>query len=330
MKRMVKEILVVLVAAVILITLSGCARVNYEVNLNKDGSADVSYVMGYDKEFLNSMGVSQEDLGDGAFDDMKNEATEDGYQIEEYNDEYISGFRASKHFDNISDFKMDEVGDKEISSEDQTNEITFEKAFLNTKVSQNSKIDLKSLNNEDEDSETSSIMNMLLGQMKFSYKITLPFKVGNNNATAVSEDGKTLEWTLTPGDINEVYFEASQNLNIALLVCIVAAVVIVIIVIIVVTKKGKKTSSKREIKITPETIPTTAKQEEEKIEEKVQEDKKEVEAKEEKVKEKKTEKKPSTTKKSTAAKKTTTAKKSTAAKNKKVSTQKKENIKKDE
>lgn len=45
-----------------LVTLTGCMNVNYEVKLNEDGSAEISYLLGYDKSFLSSMGVSTEDL----------------------------------------------------------------------------------------------------------------------------------------------------------------------------------------------------------------------------------------------------------------------------
>ena len=89
MKKVMKGILIIAIVCMVLISLSGCARVNYEVNVNKDGSADVSYVMGYDKEFLNSMGVSESDVGEEGFADMEKEATEDGYQVEKYNDDII-------------------------------------------------------------------------------------------------------------------------------------------------------------------------------------------------------------------------------------------------
>ena len=260
MKKMFKELLVVLVAVVMAICLSGCARVNYEVSVNKDGSADVSYIMGYDKQFLNRMGTTEEDFGVDEFDETKNKAKEDGYIIEDYNDDNIAGFKASKHFDNISDFTMNKVGDRQIAQQDQNNEISFEKKLLDTKISQNSKIDLTSIFNENEDSEMSIIRNMLLGQMKFSYKVTLPFKVGDNNATTVSEDGKTLEWTLTPGEVNEVYFEASENLNTILIGGIICLAVIIIFIIVVMGTKNK--NSKKEVSIAPKKEAVTPKKEE--------------------------------------------------------------------
>lgn len=280
MKKVMKGILVIAIACIVLISLSGCARVNYEVNVNKDGSADVSYVIGYDKEFLSSMGVSESDLGEEGFADMEKEATEDGYEVEKYNDDTIVGFKAKKHFDHIADFTMDDVGDEEISTDGTDNKISFDKKLLDTRISQNAKIDLTTLS-EEEDSETANITNMLLGQMKVSYKITLPFKVGDNNATTVSEDGKTLEWTLKAGEVNEVHFEAQENLNAILFGGIGAIVVIIIVAVIVLANKSKKKIKKAEGKVTT-TVAATQKKNDVKKVEKKEESKKETKVPEEK------------------------------------------------
>lgn len=267
MKKVMKGILVIAIACMVLISLSGCARVNYEVNVNKDGSADVSYVIGYDKEFLSSMGVSESDLGEEGFADMEKEATEDGYEVEKYNDDTTVGFKASKHFDHITDFTMDDVGEEQISTEGIDNKISFDKKLLDTKISQNAKIDLTTLS-EEEDSETANITNMLLGQMKVSYKITLPFKVGDNNATTVSEDGKTLEWTLKAGEVNEVRFEAQENLNAIVFGGIGAIILIIVVAVIVVATKSKNKTKKTAEKVTTTAATTQKKNGVKKVEKK--------------------------------------------------------------
>ena len=43
------------------------------------------------------------------------------------------------------------------------------------------------------------------------YKIKLPSKVGKNNATSVSKDGKELTWDLNLTTVNEVNFEFSLD-----------------------------------------------------------------------------------------------------------------------
>ena len=82
MKRTLKSIILVVVSVFLLLGLTGCANINYEIKLEKDGSGEISYIMGYDKNFLNSMKVSLEDLKkSNSFDDMKEEATKEGYRI---------------------------------------------------------------------------------------------------------------------------------------------------------------------------------------------------------------------------------------------------------
>lgn len=230
MKRTLKLFILVAVPALLLVGLTGCANINYEVKLEKDGSGDVAYIMGYDKNFLTSMQVSIEDLkGDNSFDEMKQEATEEGYTVEEYEDSTTYGFKAYKHVENIqNEFKV-----MEDSTEDDA--IHYENSLFKTTFSQKANLDLTDLSGEgEEDALTTAIM----GQMKISYKIVLPFAVGENNATTVSEDGKTLEWTLKAGQVNEINFTAEQT-NLVNIAIIAGAILLVLIIIIVIASRGK-------------------------------------------------------------------------------------------
>ena len=67
-----------------------------------------------------------------------------------------------------------------------------------------------------------------MGQMKISYKLILPFAVGENNASSVSEDGKTIEWTLKAGQVNEINFVAEQT-NLVNIAIIAGAVILFLI-----------------------------------------------------------------------------------------------------
>lgn len=231
MKRTLKSIILVVVSVFLLLGLTGCANINYEIKLEKDGSGEISYIMGYDKNFLNSMKVSLEDLKkSNSFDDMKEEATKEGYTIEEYEDNTTYGFRAYKHVANVqNEFKV-------MEDSTESDAIHYEKSFLKTTFSQNASIDLKDLSGEGqvEDALTSAVM----GQMKISYKLILPFAVGENNASSVSEDGKTIEWTLKAGQVNEINFVAEQT-NLVNIAIIAGAVILVLILILAITSHGK-------------------------------------------------------------------------------------------
>ena len=241
MKKAIKTLIGIMLMLLLFIGLTGCANVNYEINLKKDGSGEVSYIIGYDKNFLNSMQVSVESLKqDNSFDDMKKQATQEGYEIEVYEDDNTYGFKAHKKVNNIQeDFRISQY-------EEDENRICFEKTLFKTSFSQNAKLDLSNLTGKE---QQDTITTAVLGQMKISYKIVLPFKVGQNNATTVSEDGKTLEWTLKAGQTNEVQFTAEQN-DTFMVICIGIAIIGIIFVIFIVMRRNnsKKTQEVKPIK----------------------------------------------------------------------------------
>ena len=232
MNKIVKSVLFIVFIGILLVSLTGCANVNYEITLQKDGSGEISYIMGYDKNFLNSMQVSIDDLkSNNSLEQTKQEATQQGYTVEEYEDENTYGFKAYKHVSNIqSEFKM-------MEDSSQSDAIQYEKSLLKTTFSQDAKLDLSNVaGDEEEDALTTAV----LGQMKISYKIILPFKVGDNNATTVSEDGKTIEWILKAGQTNEIRFIAQQDNTIIIVGAIVAILVVILVIIMMSSKKSKK------------------------------------------------------------------------------------------
>lgn len=234
MKKAIQIISIIAILAVTLITLTGCMNINYEVKLNNDGSAEISYLMGYDKKFLENMGISTDTLkNDETMGEAKESVESEGYTTEAYEDDNTYGFRATKSVENIENFNIELGLLTEGEQADENNKIKYEKNLLNTKFAQDAKLDLTNML-EDSSEETSAMLNTMIKQMKMVYKITLPFKVGNNNATTVSEDGKTLEWVLIPGEINEVKFEATKSTVViyAIMIIVIAGFAVAITLII--------------------------------------------------------------------------------------------------
>lgn len=213
------------IMAILLIALTGCVSVNYEVTLNKDGTADVAYIYGFEKEMLEQLETSAEDMTS----DMKENAEESEYEIEMYSDDKIEGFKAKKHIENLADISLEDIFGEENVKDSEENQIKIEKKGLKTMYSQKANIDLSSM-----DESTASIVEM-------KYVIKLPVKAGKNNASEVSEDGKTLTWNLKAGEINEINFEASESSTIICIILVIAVAVIVAIVLIF-SKKSKKNS----------------------------------------------------------------------------------------
>lgn len=225
---MKKVLSLVTIMIILLIMLTGCVNVNYEVTLNKDGTADIAYVYGFQKEFLEQMETTAEDMTS----DMKESAEASEYEIETYSDDEVEGFKAKKHVENLSDISLEETFGSENVTDSEENQFKVEKKGLKTVYSQNAKIDLSNM-----DETTTSVITM-------KYTVNLPVKVGKNNASEVSEDGRKLTWNLTAGEVNEINFEASSSNPILISAIIAILIVIVVIVVTLAIKRSKKNKEK--------------------------------------------------------------------------------------
>lgn len=228
MKKVLSLVAIMIIA---LIALTGCVDINYEVTINKDGTADIAYVYGFEKEFLEQM----ETTADEMTSDMKQSAEASEYSIEAYSDEKVEGFKAKKHVDNLSEISLAEAFGETYVKDSEENQIKVEKKGSKTVYSQTANIDLTSM-----DESMKSMVTM-------KYTIKLPTKVGKNNADEVSKDGKTLTWNLTSGEVNEINFEASSSGTITSLLIIIALVVVGAVIVIIVVSKSKKSKEAKPV-----------------------------------------------------------------------------------
>lgn len=220
--------------AVMLIILTGCVDVNYEVTINSDGTADVAYIYGFEKEYLEEMETTAEEMTQ----DMQQNAEISDYTVETYSNDEVEGFKATKHVTDLSQISLEEAFGAEYVSDSEENQIKVEKKGSKTVYSQKADIDLTSM-----DKSMASMVTM-------KYTIKLPQKAGNNNASEVSKDGKTLIWNLKAGEINKIEFEATESGTMDKIIKIVAialvslvGVAVVVILIITIVKKTKKKNS---------------------------------------------------------------------------------------
>lgn len=222
MKKIIGLIIMIIV---MLVALTGCAEINYEVEVHKDGSGEITYIYGISKEVLKQLNVSAEEV----VSSMKEQAEESSYIVEAYEDENVSGFKANKHVEDLTkDFSLQEAFGEEYVKDTENNGIKVEKTFLVTKYSQNAKIDLTSTD------ETQ-------GSIEMTYKVKLPAKVKTSNASAVSENEKELTWYLKPGEINEVEFVAEQINILPVVIMVFAICVVAAILVFIILKKKHAT-----------------------------------------------------------------------------------------
>lgn len=233
-----KNIKLIVISIIMLFTLTGCAAVDYEITVNSDGSANINYILGYNKQFFNNMGVNPEDMEEDSFVNFKKEAEESGYHVEEYSDDNILGFKATKQINNVQEeFSLKEAfGEENIKND---NKFVIEKTFLNTKYLLDLDIDLTEISSNSEGMQAQYI-NSFMNQTKMTMRINLPGKILTSNATTISENGKTVEWNLIPGQVNKISLEATQ-INIVSILLIVGIVIVLIAIIIfaIVKKKSK-------------------------------------------------------------------------------------------
>lgn len=207
------------------------------LNYKRMEVGEISYIIGYDKKMLDTMKISMDAVkSDTTLDEIKQSAKEEGYHVEEYEDDYTYGFKAYKQVSNIqNDFKMR----KDSTIEDA---IQYEGNIFKTRFSQNAMLNLSDLT---QGSGQDAIATALLEQMKISYKIELPIQVGEHNADTVSEDGKVLQWNLEAGETNEIRFIAEEDQTTMVMGMIIAGAVFIILVVIMLLRKKFKKKSKR-------------------------------------------------------------------------------------
>lgn len=205
---------------IMLLALTGCVNVDYNIKVNKDGSGEITYIYGVQKSALDAMQISP----DSIMDEMKKEVTESKYEVESYETDEEVGFKATKHIENVTEnLSLQEAfGEKYITDTDE-NRLKIEKTGNKIKYSQNATIDLRNL-------EDMSYMGIGM-----KYSITLPTKIDKDQTNGtVSEDGKTITWNLKIGEINQISFEATQTGNLLWIILIAVIVVLVVAGIVLV------------------------------------------------------------------------------------------------
>lgn len=219
---MKKTIGLIIMLIVMLVSLTGCAQVNYEVEINKDGSGEITYVYGVSKEKIGNA----TDIVEQFVETMKEQAKEGGYTVEIYENDEISGFKANKYVTDLTtDFSLEEAFGEEYIKDTENNGIKIEKDTFTTKYSQSAELDLTNLSQEEK-------------ELTMTYQIKLPHKVKTTNADEISEDGKTLKWKLTGGEVNKIEFEAQEiNVQPIAIIIVVIAVAAAAIIYVILKKK---------------------------------------------------------------------------------------------
>lgn len=245
LKRSKKILLLVL--GVLL--LGGCkAKFETNMSINEDKSMNLKIIEGFDDELINAMMSMNESSSLEEIEEVKEytdeeqrkflqenlfksdeafaSVEEEGFVVEEYQDNTYMGYMVIKNIENIDNY----VGDNTNFSLSSYEDFNSKKIFTKYGNVYKGRILFENAENE-EAAETYDI------DFEYVFTLTLPNKVISSNATTVSEDGKTLTWNLVNSNIYAIEFEFEFPSFLTMIkdnMFIVAGIAIVIILIIVV------------------------------------------------------------------------------------------------
>lgn len=188
--------------------LGGCAKGEITLDISRLGSADVTCK-------LVAAPILQQGL-----ETFKKDFMQDGFDITETTDGNMEGFTAHKFYLKVSDikdskvletFKFSGVKGDVLKGEDITvdksseNEetkkplLTIGQGLLFDQVTVDTRLDLAPKQSLGKNQEQ-WIMENIMKQVDLRFILKLPTKAGKNNATTVSDEGKTLTWILPLGE----------------------------------------------------------------------------------------------------------------------------------
>ena len=84
-------------------------------------------------------------------------------------------------------------------------------------------------------------LTKLMGESEFTYVVNLPVAANSNNATEVTNDGKTLKWNLAGDAENSIQFSFSLlNMTNIMIVCGGCIILIIVVSVVLILKSRKK------------------------------------------------------------------------------------------
>ena len=230
MKKSMKLLAILL----FVVLMSGCVKYNFKMEVGKDKSVTIEIIDAIDKEYSSY----------GSYETEATAAEAKGFSKTAYEDEEWIGYTLTKKYNNINDISSEDPVTVELmdilSSDKEEPKAYFQKknglfkttyiANFTVNISDDEADDSSTTEDEDESSSDGE---------DISYTIILPVKADDNNATIVSEDGKTLTWTLSSEKLNTIKYEFSM-MNTTMIIIVGAVAAIIVVGVGVVVTKGKK------------------------------------------------------------------------------------------
>lgn len=260
--RSIKKFLLVFIG---ILLLSGCTFKNTnDMSIDKEGKFNYSFTVTLDKDTLTTIIQSENEnaeITDEAmlkYMDNMNYPFLDGLEKTTVSDDEYIGYKYSyniDHIDKLSDEKTNQVN---LNFYSQTQKLKDLKLFKKTdnKYQANFVFNLntKDISTKSDDAtQTDDISTQTddkidLNKINFitEFSVTLPYKALTHNAESMTNEGKTLNWSIDVNKNETVKFTFSL-LHIELIkqiVLIIGSVIILLALMLVIAKKKKKKTKK--------------------------------------------------------------------------------------
>ena len=232
MKKSMKLLAILL----FVVLMSGCVKYNFKMEVGKDKSVSIEIIDAIEKDYTSY----------GSYETEAAAAETKGFTKTPYEDDEYVGYTLTKKYSNIDDISTDKPITVELmdilSSDKEEPKAYFQKkgGLFKTTYVASFIVDKSSGEEEEEDTTTTTTPeDETEEESNITYTVVLPVKPNSNDATFVSEDGKTLTWNLYDDRLNKINYEFSM-INTTMIIIVAAVAVLVVGGVIFVVAKGKK------------------------------------------------------------------------------------------
>lgn len=231
-----KKKFLLIISILLIITTTGCAKISQSITVNKNKSVDLVIVEAVKEESLTD---EQKSTMITSLNLDKIKSSE--YSLENYNSNGYIGYKITRHFPNIDKISSKEEVVADLSVSNITNQqylFTVKKGlFKNTYYGDFYSSDLNSLkNNIDSSNNIYSSSEIDIG-----FNLSIPTKIGNNNAGYVSGDLKNANWPTYWDKPIQFEFTLYNYKTIFILTALFVIIIIIFIYKFVNRKKRKLT-----------------------------------------------------------------------------------------
>lgn len=255
-----KKVKYVMMLTVMMFLLTGCVKFNANVEISKNKNMNMEVIYAIDSSLMSYMG------GDGELlsDDDKKELEEEGFTVENYNQDNFTGYKLVKKVRNIDDISTTDdisysisglLDDYEANNKNMfkvkkglfkntyytnikfdANDSYLDDDFTSDDINSNEDIDTyMTYDNDNNISSGFDFSGMdfsnFTKNMDLKFNVTLPYKAVSNNANNVSEKDKSLSWDLSATKASNIEF-SFYLYNLPLIYTLVAVIVVTILLVV--------------------------------------------------------------------------------------------------